>query len=270
MTLQQLQIPVQAEYDRFVQEYQARTFDQTPILDEVGAFLDGHPGKRLRPLMLLLAAKACGTMSDGHILLATAVEMLHNASLMHDDVVDESDTRRGQASVRGRWGNQAAVLCGDYYFAQTMQLLQQVGNPQASALVAKTVTDMSRGELLQLSVTRGDHASLDEYLQVIQNKTASLISTCCRLGASSLTDSPAPYVDTLGDFGLHYGIAFQLHDDLGSLNPVHDVALPQGIDARDLLGRHTRLASQALDSLPPSEARETLRSLLLPSAPQPE
>ena len=265
MTIEQLRQPVKAEYDRSVQEYHSRMLGEATILNEVSSHLAAHPGKMLRPLLVLLSAKACGTLNDKHILLATAMEMLHNATLMHDDVVDESDTRRGNRSVRGQWGNQVAVLCGDYYLSQTMQLLQQVGDPKATALVAETVSLMTQGELMQLAATRNSQqttansqqTTLDEYLKVIGLKTASLMACCCQLGGMER------------DFGYHYGMLFQMRDDLGSLDPRHDIAIPDNTNPQTLIADHTRLASEALDALPHSEARETLRSLLLPSAPQP-
>ena len=262
--IEQLQRPVWGEYLRFEEEYRGRVMDGNPLLEEVGAWLDRHPGKRLRPLLVLLAAKASGRLTVSpdtgcgkHILLAAAMELLHNASLMHDDVVDESDARRGAASVRGHWGNQVAVLCGDWYLAQAMQLMQEAGSAEASAIVARTVQEMSRGELLQLAVAGKRQIGLDEYLQVIGGKTASLLATCCELGG----------VDRA--FGYHYGIVFQLRDDMGSLNAAHDVALPKGVDAEALIERHTRLALDALLPYPPSEALDAMRSLLLPSAPGP-
>ena len=269
MTIDQLQYPVRLNFITFQKEYNKLTRSHIPLLNEVEDYLALTPGKQLRPLLVLLSAKASGTLSNGHILLATAVELLHNASLMHDDVVDESDTRRGNTSVRGHWGNQVAVLCGDYYLAQTMKLLQEVHSAKASALMADTVGAMVRGELLQLSVTRDRHATLQEYLSVIESKTATLISTCCQLGALNLADDSSPYRKPLADFGHHYGIVFQLLDDLGSLNPNHDATLPAGINPQSLIAEHTTLASRALNDLPPSPARDALASLLLPSAPKP-
>lgn len=256
-TIEQLRLPVKAEYDQFVEEYRKRVFDQNPLLDSVGHHLDRHPGKQLRPLLVLLAAKATGDLRPEHVLLAVAVELLHNASLMHDDVVDESDTRRGEASVRGEWGNQVAVLCGDWFLAQTMQVLQEVGWPEASAIVAETVKEMCRGELLQMAVAAGGEITLGDYLEVVTGKTASLMAACCQLGGMDKA------------FGLHYGIVFQLRDDISSLDPAHDAAFPKDTDIQELIDEHTHLAVQALDVLAPSAAKESLRALMLPSAPGP-
>ena len=266
MTLEQLRQPVKDEYDSFLQEYRLHA---SVLADACGGLPPVGTGKQLRPLLLLLSAKTCGTGSDKHILLAVAVEMLHNATLMHDDVVDESDTRRGQPSLRKTLGNQTAVLCGDHLLAQTMLLLQEIGSPEASSLFAKTVADMTRGELLQLDITRSRQATLDEYLEIISLKTASLMAACCQLGASNLVDTSSPASQSLRAFGLHYGMAFQIHDDLGSLDPRHDASYPQGINPEQLIAEHTEKAREALAPLPTSPARDALLSLLSPSAPMP-
>ena len=152
MTIQELQLPVLDAFNRFKSEYShcikgGNEGRYPSIIAEVEEHLSSHPGKMLRPLLLLLSAKACEHLSDMHIKLAVAMELLHNATLMHDDVVDESDKRRGTDSVRHLWGNQAAVLCGDYFLSRVMSILQETGNKQASIIVAKTVATMSLGEL---------------------------------------------------------------------------------------------------------------------------
>ena len=127
MTAEELQEPVRLPFNDFRDEYRRYTHSVAPLLHDVEEYLAQIPGKQLRPLILLLSAKACNTLTHSHILLATAIELLHNATLMHDDVVDESDTRRGHESVRHRWSNQVAVLCGDYYLSQVMSILHEVG-----------------------------------------------------------------------------------------------------------------------------------------------
>lgn len=180
-------------------------------------------GKMLRPRMLLAAA---ATLGDNHfhsrrtLLLAVAVEMLHNASLLHDDVIDHADTRRGQPSVNALWGNSTAVLVGDYCLAQIMQLLDEVDDRDATRLLNRTVIDMVQAELLaqqvgsdqwvvdsnreqQGQVLHTSHYTLHTYLDIIDGKTARLFATACALG------NPA-----YEDYGLHYGRLFQLRDDL--------------------------------------------------------
>ena len=271
MTLDQLRAPVASEFQQFAEEYGRRIWHQTPLLDEVGRYLASCPGKQLRPLLVLLSAKACGTMHPHHIRLAVAMELLHNATLMHDDVVDESDQRRGHDSVRHHWDNQTAVLGGDYYLAQVMTLLHEVGDNEISKLVSHTVAAMSQGELWQLSLTRQKRTSLKDYLTVIGYKTASLMDTCCRLGAMSFGETPTGvYIENMQQFGYHYGMIFQLQDDMKSLDKFHDAALPEGIDPLGLIADHARQARQALEGIPETLARTTLLTLLSPSAPLPE
>ena len=169
MTLTELIQPVQSHFELFQEEYQHRTHSTAPLLKDVEEYLSHFLGKRLRPLMVLLSAEACGTMNSNHILVATIVEMLHNATLMHDDVVDESSLRRGHESVRHRWGNQVAVLCGDYYLARTMMTLHEMNDSNATSIINNTVRTMCEGELKQLASA---NRPLDEdgYIDIIGTK----------------------------------------------------------------------------------------------------
>ena len=269
MTLAQLIEPVQLNFEAFRQEYQRRTRSTVPLLGEVEAYLGQHPGKQLRPLLVLLAAKACNTLTNHHIVLATIVEMLHNATLMHDDVVDESPLRRGHDSVRHRWGNQVAVLCGDYYLALVMSALHEINNNTITNLVSSAVCTMCEGELKQLAYAN-QPLNEENYLDIIGRKTASLMAACCELGACRLeADTPSPYRQALHDFGYHYGIVFQIRDDMHDADCRHDATLHNTIDPQPLIDHHTQLATDALNALPDTSARQSLLSLLLPSAPQP-
>lgn len=269
MTIDQIRQPVIHEYNHFLEEYRRRTQSNVELLEQVVDYLGHFPGKQLRPLLVLLSAKACQHLGPLHVKLATAVEMLHNASLMHDDVVDESDSRRHHDSVRHRWSNQVAVLCGDFFLAQVMALLQEVNNRMASETLAHTVATMSQGELMQLDAVH-KKVKASSYIDIIGSKTASLLATCCQFG-SYAPDSSAPttYSKALYDFGYHYGIVFQIRDDLNDFNQDHDVALPEDISPQQLIEEHTRLAQQALMQLPESDARQTMLDMLLPTAPQP-
>ncbi len=269
MTIDQIRQPVINEYNLFLEEYRRRTQSNVELLEEVVDYLSHFPGKQLRPLLVLLSAKACQHLAPMHVKLATAVEMLHNASLMHDDVVDESDSRRNHDSIRHRWGNQVAVLCGDFFLAQVMTLLQEVGNRAASETLAKTVSIMSQGELKQLAAVH-KKVKTASYIDIIGSKTASLLATCCQFGAYS-PDGPlsATYGQALYDFGYHYGIVFQIRDDINDFNQDHDVALPDDAAPQQLIDEHTLLAQKALLQLPESAARQTLLDMLLPTAPQP-
>ncbi|MBR6991350.1 MAG: polyprenyl synthetase family protein [Bacteroidales bacterium] len=269
MTLTELIQPVQHHFDLFQEEYQCRTHSTVPLLKEVEEYLNQFPGKRLRPLLVLLAAETCGTLDDRHIIAAAIVEMLHNATLMHDDVVDESPRRRGHDSVRHRWSNQVAVLCGDYYLAQTMSALHEINDSNATCIVNKAVRTMCEGELKQLA-SANCPLDTESYIDIIGSKTASLLSACCELGACHIVNhTESPYRQAMRNFGYHYGIVFQIRDDMHDTNCQHDATLQSTIDPQQLIDHHTRLAIEALNPIPDTPARRSLCSLLLPDAPQP-
>lgn len=174
------------------------------LLHQIEDHISARLGKMLRPQLLLASAATLGNdalNSRRTLLLAVAVEMLHNASLLHDDVIDRADQRRGQPSVNSHWGNTAAVLAGDYLLAQVMAILHEVDDPEAARRINRTVQTMVEAELIQLETTTKP-LTADTYLKIIDGKTASLFATSCALGN--------PQYEA---FGLHYGRLFQLHDD---------------------------------------------------------
>lgn len=203
-------------------EYLSRmTRGDGQLLREVEEFVTSRLGKMLRPRLTLLAADTLGQASSHRtILLATAVEMLHNASLLHDDIIDHSDTRRGQASVNARWNNSVAVLVGDFLLAQVMRILHEINEPDTTQRVYRTVEAMVEAELLaQESLQDHKSTSLQDlepidslsrrpvdsltYIKIIDGKTAQLFATACALGNPDYEE-----------FGLHYGRLFQLEDDV--------------------------------------------------------
>lgn len=173
------------------------------LLQHVEQYVGSHTGKLLRPRLTLMATATLGDdafNSRRTLLLAVAVEMLHNASLLHDDVIDQADSRRGQPSVNARWGNSAAVLVGDYLLTRIMQLLDEVDDRDATRRVNATVSAMVESELQALE--HGTYLTADEYLSIIDGKTARLFATAAALGNPDYED-----------YGLHYGRLFQLCDD---------------------------------------------------------
>lgn len=195
---------VQAEYLRRM------TGGEGDLLRQVEDYTAGRTGKMLRPRMLLAAAATLGNdrlASRRTLLLAVAVEMLHNASLLHDDVIDHDLTRRGQPSVNARWNNSIAVLVGDYHLVSIMQLLSEIGDSDITRCFIDTVKTMVEAELLQQQVASRqlptDNNQLSTYLRIIDGKTANLFALAAELG------NPA-----CRDYGLHYGRLFQLRDDL--------------------------------------------------------
>ncbi len=173
------------------------------LLQQVEQYVVAHEGKMLRPQLTLLAAATLGDAvlnSRRTLLMATCVEMLHNASLLHDDVIDHADSRRGRPSVNAQWDSTVAVLVGDYHLAQIMQLLDEANDADASRMVNKTVIAMVEAELLAKETA---DLSKERYLYIIDGKTARLFATACALGNPEYED-----------FGLHYGRLFQLRDDI--------------------------------------------------------
>ena len=192
------------------------------LLHEVTKYTTAHNGKMLRPRMLLAAAATRGEEclnARRTLLLAVCVEMLHNASLLHDDVIDLADSRRGRPSVNSHWGNKTAVLAGDYLLTLTMHILDEADDREATRRVTRTVKQMVEAELQQLPT---DHCPLPTYLKVIDGKTAALFATAAALGNPEYEP-----------FGLHYGRLFQLRDDLadGELPPFGHELIKQEEDA---------------------------------------
>ena len=196
---------LEANLEAVRQEYLRRiTCGEGQLLRQVEDFVSSRPGKMLRPQLTLFAADTLGQASSRRtLLLATAVELLHNASLMHDDIIDHADTRRGQPSVNARWSNAVAVLVGDFLLAQVMRILHEVNEPDTTRRVYETVEAMVQAELLQQECANPDLLPLTSYLKIIDGKTARLFATACAIGNPQYEE-----------FGLHYGRLFQLQDDI--------------------------------------------------------
>ena len=184
-----------------------------PFVDELVSYGCLLGGKRLRPALLLLVGKATGKLGRDHLLLAAVVEMIHTATLVHDDVLDEADMRRHLATVNARWDNEASVLLGDYLFTHSFYLASTLDSTYACQTIGRSTNMVCEGELRQIN-SRGNFAlSEDEYLAIIGAKTAQLCTCCCRLGAF-YAGAAEPVVEGMARFGTHLGIAFQIVDDL--------------------------------------------------------
>ena len=191
----------------------ARLKSAVPLVDQVAEHIIGGGGKRLRPALLLLCAKATGYQGTQHHTLAAVIEMIHTATLLHDDVVDESDMRRGHATANAEFGNAASVLVGDFLYSRAFQMMVGVARMRVLEILAETTNAIAEGEVLQL-INAGD-ADLDEaaYLNVIYRKTARLFEAASRIGAV-LGGAPPNVEDALARYGMHLGTAFQLVDDI--------------------------------------------------------
>jgi octaprenyl-diphosphate synthase len=189
-----------------------RTGSQVTMIPEVANHLISSGGKRLRPMLTLAMAAMTGYAGDGHIQLAAAVEFMHTATLLHDDVVDESDMRRGKAAARMLWGNEASVLVGDFLLGQAFKMMVEVGSLPALEILSGAAAVIAEGEVMQLSAAKNTATTEDEYLAVIRAKTAELFAAACEVGPV-LTSRPRAEQAACRSFGMNLGIAFQLVDD---------------------------------------------------------
>lgn len=190
----------------------SKTGSQVEMIPEVAKHLIDSGGKRLRPMLTLAAAHMCGYEGDHHITLAASVEFMHTATLLHDDVVDESDMRRGKQSARMVWGNQASVLVGDFLLGQAFRMMVDAGSMEALDVLSTASTVIAEGEVMQLSAAQSMETTEDDYLAVIRCKTAALFSAACEVGPV-LAESNKPVRDAFRSYGMNLGLAFQLIDD---------------------------------------------------------
>lgn len=183
------------------------------LIDDLSTHIVQSGGKRLRPLIVLLASKACGYEGVDHIHLAAVIEFIHTATLLHDDVVDESTLRRGRQTANSIWGNKASILVGDFLFTQSMQLTTAVGNLSIIQMITDTSLQIISGEVKQLTNRHNPHLSFEDYFEIIRAKTAYLFATAARIGAH-LGKADLSIQEALYGYGLHLGNVFQLIDDV--------------------------------------------------------
>ncbi len=223
--------PVTSEMKEFEIRFRRSMKSKVPMLDKVTHYIIRRKGKQMRPMFIFLTAKMLGKVNDKTYDAATLVELLHTASLVHDDVVDDANERRGFFSVNALWKNKIAVLVGDYMLAKVLLLSIENKNPHLLEVVARAVKEMSEGELLQIEKARKLDITEEIYFEVIRQKTASLISTCCEAGALSVDrDDQA---ENMRLFGEYIGIAFQLKDDIFDYGEPGNIGKPTGLDIRE-------------------------------------
>ncbi|HEV2543660.1 MAG TPA: polyprenyl synthetase family protein [Methylobacterium sp.] len=192
----------------------SRTGSDVAMIPEVANHLIASGGKRLRPILTLACADLCGYGNgDGAVKLAAAVEFMHTATLLHDDVVDESDMRRGRVAARIKWGNEASVLVGDFLLGQAFRMMVEVGSLRALDILSAAATVIAEGEVMQLTAAKNTETSEDEYLAVIRGKTAELFAAACEVGPV-LSQRPDAEQAACRAYGMNLGIAFQLIDDV--------------------------------------------------------
>ncbi|MDF7818332.1 polyprenyl synthetase family protein [Runella sp. MFBS21] len=231
LSLKDIQAPIASEMEAFERKFRQFMKSEVMLLDQIMNYIVRRKGKQLRPMFVFLTAGVSGTIGESTYRGAALIELLHTATLVHDDVVDESNYRRGFFSVNALWKNKIAVLVGDYLLSRG--LLLSVDNKDFTLLqiVSNAVREMSEGELLQLAKARRLDITEEVYFEIIRQKTASLIASCCGVGASSAGAS-SDLVEKMRQFGEKVGLAFQIKDDLFDFGEA-EVGKPLGIDIKE-------------------------------------
>jgi octaprenyl-diphosphate synthase len=212
-TYQQIRSVVESDFlavDRYIIE---QLHSDVPLVENIGHYIVEAGGKRLRPILVLLAARACGIEAGKQIALAAVIEFIHTATLLHDDVVDMSSLRRGRPTVNAEWNNPSSVLVGDFIYSRAFQILVEIGDMRIMQIMADTTNKIAEGEVLQLITKNNPQSSEQNYMQVIRDKTAILFQAAAQCGAI-LAESDDKVEDSLKQYGMHLGIAFQLIDDV--------------------------------------------------------
>ena len=234
MSLKHIQTPIQSEMKVFEQKFRDFMRSDVMLLDKITNYIVKSKGKQMRPMFVFLSAGMCsenGIIGEVTYRGASLVELLHTATLVHDDVVDESNYRRGFFSINALWKNKVAVLVGDYLLSRGLLLSIDNGDFELLRIVSNAVREMSEGELLQIEKSRKLDITEEVYFEIIRQKTATLISACCGVGAASV-DSDKEIVDIMKKFGEKIGIAFQIKDDLFDYGTA-EVGKPLGIDIKE-------------------------------------
>jgi len=231
LSLEEIKKPISQELDEFEVRFREAMKSNAPLLDRITHYIVTRKGKQMRPMFVFLSAKLCGEINEATYVAASLVEILHTATLVHDDVVDESYKRRGFFSINALWKNKIAVLVGDYLLAKGLLLSVENNQFQLLKILSNTIREMSEGELLQLEKARKLDIKEDIYFDIIKKKTASLIASACASGASS-TGASEEVVEKIKLLGEKIGIAFQIKDDLFDYEDA-EIGKPRGIDIKE-------------------------------------
>ncbi|MEO8012121.1 MAG: polyprenyl synthetase family protein, partial [Dokdonella sp.] len=238
----------------------ARLASDVVLINQISGHIISGGGKRLRPMLHLLAAQACGYAGRDHIALAALIEFIHTSTLLHDDVVDESDLRRGRETANALWGNAASVLVGDFLYSRSFQMMVELDSMRIMRILADTTNRIAEGEVLQLLNIGNADTDESAYMDVIGRKTAVLFSAATRLGAV-LAGLPAEQEDALARYGLDLGFAFQIADDV--LDYVSDAnTLGKNIGDDLAEGKPTLPVIHAIANSPPEQAASLRRAIM--------
>jgi len=247
----QIRQSIADEFHQYEIQYEQTMRSQNALLDQVLRYISAKRGKQLRPTLVLLSAKLCREVSDKTVKTAVALEMLHNASLVHDDVVDASTMRHGVPSVQERWSNKVAVLVGDYMLAKMIGMIGEVRNAQILAIVSEMARALSSGELIQLHAGGSMWITQEQYFDIIGKKTAELFAACTEAGAVSAGCSYRQQT-AMRAYGYELGLVFQLKDDVLDYSDSEDIGKPTMGDIRD--GKATLPLLIALERAPKDDA----------------
>jgi len=231
LSLKEIQKPIAQELKNFEAKFKKSMQSSVPLLDIITQYLYKQKGKQMRPMFVFFAAGLCGKINESTYRGASLIELLHTASLVHDDVVDDANERRGFFSINALWKNKVAVLVGDYLLAKGLSICVDGNELALLKIMSDAVEQMSEGELLQIEKARKLDIKEDIYFEIIRKKTAVLIASCCSSGATSV-GAPQEQIDKMRLFGEKVGIAFQIKDDLFDFG-TDDVGKPLGNDIKE-------------------------------------
>ena len=231
LRLEDIKAPIAQEMEEFEPKFRASMKSNVLLLDKIMNYIVKRKGKQMRPMFVFLCAGMCGKINESTFRGASLIELLHTAALVHDDVVDEANYRRGYFSVNALWKNKVAVLVGDFLLTRGLMLSVDNKDFNLLSLVTDAVREMSEGELLQIEKSRRLDITEDIYYEIIRQKTASLIASCCSVGASS-SGADDKAVETMRQFGEKIGMAFQIKDDLFDYGE-QEIGKPVGIDIKE-------------------------------------
>lgn len=232
ISLDEIKKPIDENIDIFEKKFKKSMQSTVPLLDIITRYIIKRKGKQIRPMFVFLSAKIIGEITDKTYRAASLIELLHTATLVHDDIVDDSNERRGFFSINALWKNKIAVLVGDFLLSRGLLLAVDNNDFELLKIVSNAVKEMSEGELLQIEKARHLDIKEEVYYEIIRKKTASLIASCCACGAASVCDN-RELIQKMHQFGEYVGIAFQIKDDLFDYERSRETGKPNGIDIKE-------------------------------------
>jgi len=256
-SLKDLQRPIKSELQEFERYFESSMDSKVALLNRISHYIVKRKGKQVRPMLVMLCAKCYGEVGQTTHVAASLIELLHTATLVHDDVVDDAHMRRGFFSINAIWKNKIAVLVGDFFFAKGFMLALEHEQYQLLQIISEATKLMSEGELLQMEKSRKLDITEDVYYDIIQRKTASMLAAACAAGAASVTDDKE-HIQRMKDFGNYAGMSYQIKDDLFDYGYAN-VGKPTGNDIKEK--KLTLPLIHALSKAPSSDAKHIIKRI---------